>query len=46
MSCPLQIIEDNLTQWEWALFAGTWGGPLKPGPVTKDCYSDNRKPPL
>ena len=39
----LKIISDNLTEWEWALFAGTWGGPLRPSPVVMECYGANRE---
>lgn len=34
-----EIMENNLTNFEWALFPGQWGAPLQAGPITINCLN-------
>mmetsp|Transcript_4438 Transcript_4438/g.28282 ORF Transcript_4438/g.28282 Transcript_4438/m.28282 type:complete len:661 (-) Transcript_4438:2056-4038(-) len=34
-----EIMENNLTDFEWALFPGQWGAPLQAAPITINCLN-------
>eukprot|EP00963_Diacronema_lutheri_P002546 scaffold177_cov334-Pavlova_lutheri.AAC.49 len=35
-----EIVENNLTDFEWAMFPGQWGAPLQTAPVTINCLNE------